>query len=92
VGSNILAKPDEFKVALEAKIRALGLMPKEVANCIPMIYHDLSQSAHGDTGFIAVSGDCDSATHQAVLATILKVQNAWSDPLEWEEVEPKQEM
>ncbi|CUS15412.1 unnamed protein product [Tuber aestivum] len=86
---NVLATTHAFKKILAGEIKARGLDEKDVQSCIPLVYHECSKRAHGNTGMITIYSEDHTSNECAALVAFLKLQSGWGGGLKWREVDER---
>ncbi|CUS15414.1 unnamed protein product [Tuber aestivum] len=84
---DILATTQAFKKILEMEIKGRKLVGRDVKRCIPLVYHECSKHAHGNTGMITVDHGDRTRSECAVLVAFLKLQDGWTGGLKWKEAD-----
>src|SRR5437868_13517907 len=88
-GLNLLSKKPEFQEILKSEVKRRCLIPEQVANCVPTLYHTVSKYAHGNDSTIILKAADYAVNEFAALVTFFKLQNTWTDALAWR-TEPKE--
>ncbi|PUU82593.1 hypothetical protein B9Z19DRAFT_1120492 [Tuber borchii] len=85
-GLEAITKLPSFQDALDREVSERALVKTDVLYCISGAYQKYSEAAHGNNGHLIIRHEDHSDNQVAALVVLLKVQEAWKNPLRWTEV------
>ncbi|KAG0125165.1 hypothetical protein HOY82DRAFT_632387 [Tuber indicum] len=80
-----LADTAKFKEILAEEVQTRHLVSEQVINCIPQLYHKVSQQAHENNRMILINETKYPPIERAALVIFMRLQNTWPAPLTWRE-------
>ena len=81
-----LSTRQDFRALLKAEVAKRRLVLRDVECCVRNLYRECSKNSHGNDRVIEIRHLDFTKNEVAALASFFELQNTWSSPLAWKEV------